>query len=586
MTDTTAHTTTDPAVTTVGAMGPAAVAGRDPSPADHGNGANRTPSSGPDPGVSDSDEQPAGGRVRVTWRHALAAGVMCFAVWLVLDAPTLMHSAQDAPLGTRRTVAMTVLRPIADISRALGLGHVVTGTDRAIGRTGNSGSGVLQVEGVPAPRHRTVPSSVPPPPSPGPTGGAGPAPGTGPGPVLTTPVTAPDGLAPLAVPTPAAPLRLLVVGDSLGIDFGQPLVNDLAATDVVSAVLDGHIDTGLSRPDYFDWQTELQHDITRFQPAAIVVFIGANDPQNFMDGSTSLTYGTAAWNAAYAEARGRLHADRRGVGGPGAVDRDAPHGRPRPQRPDGEPQRHRPEPGGVAPWRDVLRIVAGALQRPGPLSARSCPMPRAPRSRCASSTAPTWRHPVPSASRKPPSPSWATSGVSSCSHQVRVGAAPRQGGITGDRRPQPAAHRARHAPGDRRGRLARPRAAPRRAHAASRALVAGPPRPAHRRARRGRARGARRARGRGGLYSAGPSDVIDMLRLVDDDAPSVMVVGHNPTVHELVFDLLDVDDQSARSRLEQGFAPASLAVVAVPAPSWARLGTGSGTLLELRPPGM
>jgi hypothetical protein len=120
-------------------------------------------------------------------------------------------------------------------------------------------------------------------------------------PSATTPVTAPDGLAPLAVPTAAAPLRLLVVGDSLGIDFGQPFVNDLAATNVVSAVLDGHIDTGLARPDYFDWPSELQRDLTRFQPQAVVVFIGANDPQNFMDGSTSLTYGTPGWNGAYAK---------------------------------------------------------------------------------------------------------------------------------------------------------------------------------------------------------------------------------------------------------------------------------------------
>ena len=129
-----------------------------------------------------------------------------------------------------------------------------------------------------------------------------------PAPSPTTAVTAPDGLAPLAVPTQSAPLRLLVVGDSLGIDFGQPLVNDLAATDVVSAVLDGHIDTGLARPDYFDWQSELQRDLTQYQPQAVVVFIGANDPQNFMDGSTSLSYGTPAWNAAYAKRVGAFMA--------------------------------------------------------------------------------------------------------------------------------------------------------------------------------------------------------------------------------------------------------------------------------------
>ncbi len=227
----------------------------------------------------------------MTWRHALAAGLMCFAVWLLLDAPTLLHSAQDSPLGTRRSVAMTVLRPVADVSDALGLSHVVGGANRAIGRTGNSvsGSGVLQVEGPPAHAHRPRPAR--------PRIAAAPPPGSSP----TTAVTAPDGLAPLGMPTPSAPLRVLVVGDSLGIDFGQPLVNDLAATDVVSAVLDGHIDTGLSRPDYFDWQTELQTDLAKYQPQAVVVFIGANDPQNFVAGGAALSYGTAAWNAAYAQ---------------------------------------------------------------------------------------------------------------------------------------------------------------------------------------------------------------------------------------------------------------------------------------------
>jgi len=222
----------------------------------------------------------------------------------VLDAPTLLRSAQEAPLGTRRTVAIAVLRPVAQVSDALGLSHVVGAADRVIGHTGTTGSGVLQVEGVPAhPRtgarrraHVEAPAV------------AAARPSTAP------PVTAPDGLAPLAVPTPAAPLHVLVVGDSLGIDFGQPLVNDLAATDVVSAVLDGHIDTGLARPDYFDWPSELQRDLTQYQPQAVVVLIGANDPQSFDVGTTALQYGTAAWNAAYAGRVGAFMAEASGSG--------------------------------------------------------------------------------------------------------------------------------------------------------------------------------------------------------------------------------------------------------------------------------
>ena len=260
-----------------------------------------------------SGPRPVPGRVHVSWRHALLAGLLCFAVWLTLDAPTLLRSAQSAPLGTRRSVAITLLRPLADVSNALGLSHVVGGADRAMGRTGNAGTGVLQIEGPPVRPHRVVTHpgvTVPAPTTPVPAS----VPVSVPAVSATTTVTAPDGLAPLAAPSPAAPLRLLVLGDSLGIDFGQPLVNDLAATDVVSAVLDGHIDTGLSWPDYFNWPAELQRDVVTYQPKAVVVFIGANDPQNFVDGSTAVTYGTPAWNTAYGKRVGGLMQEAAGAG--------------------------------------------------------------------------------------------------------------------------------------------------------------------------------------------------------------------------------------------------------------------------------
>ena len=105
-----------------------------------------------------------------------------------------------------------------------------------------------------------------------------------------------------------------------------------------------------------------------------MVFIGANDPQNFMDGSTSLTYGTPAWNAAYAKRVGAFMAEAAVASGARVLWVGMPPmADPGAQRPDGEPQRHRPEPGGAAPWCDVLRVVAGALQPPGSATAAFLP---------------------------------------------------------------------------------------------------------------------------------------------------------------------------------------------------------------------
>ena len=56
------------------------------------------------------------------------------------------------------------------------------------------------------------------------------------------------------------------MGDSLGIDMGGPLQNDLANTGVVNAALDARESTGLTRPDYFNWPGELRPTSRRRRP--------------------------------------------------------------------------------------------------------------------------------------------------------------------------------------------------------------------------------------------------------------------------------------------------------------------------------
>jgi phosphohistidine phosphatase len=86
------------------------------------------------------------------------------------------------------------------------------------------------------------------------------------------------------------------------------------------------------------------------------------------------------------------------------------------------------------------------------------------------------------------------------------------------------------------------------------------------------------------LYGAAPDDVVEIIRELGAETSSVMVVGHNPTVHELALGLLVTGDRAGRARLEQGFPTAALAAVAVPVEAWTALSMGSATLLELRTP--
>ena len=223
---------------------------------------------------------PPDGRVRAPWTRVLALGAGAFAVWFLLFAPTLQHNAQGSPVGTRRTVSLDVVGPVAALSRALGLSHIVSVTGRGNGLS--SGSVGLTSSGPP------------PPPRGGTRPGPKPAHGSGGAPPPTTVPPNPK------LPTAAAPLRVLIVGDSIGLDVGGPLQSDLAGTGIVNAALDGRVSTGLTRPDYFNWPAELTADIRSTQPQVVVVMIGANDAQDFL-GPPDVPYTSPQWNTLYAQ---------------------------------------------------------------------------------------------------------------------------------------------------------------------------------------------------------------------------------------------------------------------------------------------
>jgi hypothetical protein len=101
-------------------------------------------------------------------------------------------------------------------------------------------------------------------------------------------------------PTAANPLRVLIVGDSIGLDMGGALQSDLASTGVVNAALDARESTGLTRPDYFNWPAELQNDLKSADPQVVVVMVGANDAQDFL-GPPDVPYTSSQWNTLYGQ---------------------------------------------------------------------------------------------------------------------------------------------------------------------------------------------------------------------------------------------------------------------------------------------
>ena len=118
---------------------------------------------------------------------------------------------------------------------------------------------------------------------------------------------APDTEAVQAEAAPAKPesaRTVLLVGDSLmsvGLAPGiAALLRDNPAFRVIRASRSA---TGLSRPDYFDWQASIQKLVAKHKPEFVVVAMGGNDAQGFRDGKDVLRLGTDTWDDAY---RGRV----------------------------------------------------------------------------------------------------------------------------------------------------------------------------------------------------------------------------------------------------------------------------------------
>lgn len=80
-----------------------------------------------------------------------------------------------------------------------------------------------------------------------------------------------------------------------------------------------------------------------------------------------------------------------------------------------------------------------------------------------------------------------------------------------------------------------------------------------------------------GLYGAEVEELVEQLRWVDDDIRVLLVVGHNPGVHQLVIEL------TGGERVPT-FRPATLAVIDLEIDHWHGVGPGVGRLASLHVP--
>lgn len=84
------------------------------------------------------------------------------------------------------------------------------------------------------------------------------------------------------------------------------------------------------------------------------------------------------------------------------------------------------------------------------------------------------------------------------------------------------------------------------------------------------------------IYLASSATLLDLLHEQEGDPASILMIGHNPGLEDLIFDLVPDDGSSPlRDIVEEKFPTAAYAVLELDADSWADVRERSGRLVHL-----
>ncbi len=222
------------------------------------------------------------GRRYSTAGHGLIVALLGLIFGALLLAPGMHKSAFNGQPGTKRDVSLALTGGLSHVSHALLLDQPRSLVQNAMGRDHADEIDVAIV--VPPTTTRPKPGKTP----------------------IKKP-TKPVVAKPPAKQkfTPQKKLRLWIAGDSLVITPGYSIVRAAGASPVIQSVggIDGHIATGLTRPDVFNWFSELATQVKALRPNVAVLNFGANDNHSYMtglpDGVSIGSFASPAWVKEY-----------------------------------------------------------------------------------------------------------------------------------------------------------------------------------------------------------------------------------------------------------------------------------------------
>jgi hypothetical protein len=195
-------------------------------------------------------------------------GVILIALGIaaLFNSEAIVRAGESMQPGATRDVVLSVARPLDDVAGAIGLHLPRKGLDLAFGQESKTAKGTELEQGSTAilranRRKRRAPAFAP--------------------------------------PTQQDEVNVLVTGDSQAQFVGE-ILTDLLPSDLFDVSVVARNATGLTNPEFFNWEINAQQEIAARNPDAVVMVMGGNDGFNVLHEGSLYGPDDPNWQLEYA----------------------------------------------------------------------------------------------------------------------------------------------------------------------------------------------------------------------------------------------------------------------------------------------
>lgn len=205
-------------------------------------------------------------RKHLTMPAGQVLGVMLIALALaaLFNSAAMVRAGESMKRGNTRDIVLSVAHPLDDFAGAVGLHLPREGLDHAFGQESKTGKNTELEHGSTA--------------------------------ILRKRQTKPKAF---AQPTREDEVNLFVTGDSEAQFVGEVLT-DMLPSDLFDVSVVARNATGLTNPEFFNWEINAKQEIAARKPDAVVMVIGGNDGFNVLVNGQLYGPETPQWQLEYA----------------------------------------------------------------------------------------------------------------------------------------------------------------------------------------------------------------------------------------------------------------------------------------------